>query len=397
MKSKPIRCIKDKIILSIIRSVNNFSFKILSLLLFRFDKKQITFLFHGYSGSNILPVIEKFQEERSCEFKLKVIDFPDKPFKGLKEKLKFKWNLYKWISKSKIVVTTEGAFKLRKRTIIVELWHGFPTKKSGLMCINSKYNSKPDIYCSYSDFGSILRNACLGIPGFKYYVTGAPRNDYLFNVNGKEELEKILSMVIGLNKIIIYTPTWQYKFYNFAESEFSLKNLFGFHEFDLDSFLDFLDKNKIYFLIKLHPKVEIILNSDRLNKFERIKFLSSALFREKKTDFYKILNSANVLITDYSSIYFDWLLLNKPVIFVPADIKEYRQERGWLLEPFEIWTAGPKCFNQPSLEAEIKKCIEDKDYYIKERKWILEIVHYYKDGNSSNRVKELIINLLGGT
>jgi len=85
MKSKPIRCIKDKIILSIIRSVNNFSFKILSLLLFRFDKKQITFLFHGYSGSNILPVIEKFQEERSCEFKLKVIDFPDKPFKGLKE------------------------------------------------------------------------------------------------------------------------------------------------------------------------------------------------------------------------------------------------------------------------------------------------------------------------
>jgi len=82
---------------------------------------------------------------------------------------------------------------------------------------------------------------------------------------------------------------------------------------------------------------------------------------------------------------------------VPADIKEYRQERGWLLEPFEIWTAGPKCFNQPSLEAEIKKCIEDKDYYIKERKWILEIVHYYKDGNSSNRVKELIINLLGGT
>jgi len=100
----------------------------------------------------------------------------------------------------------------------------------------------------------------LGIPGFKYYVTGAPRNDYLFNVNGKGELEKILSMVIGLNKIIIYTPTWQYKFYNFAESEFSLKNLFGFHEFDLDSFLDFLDKNKIYFLIKLHPKVETHLN-----------------------------------------------------------------------------------------------------------------------------------------
>ncbi len=387
---------KNKTILNIIRSVINFSFKILTLLLFRFDKNQITFLFHGYSGSNILPVLEKLQEEKCHEFKLNVIDVPDKPLKGLKERLKFKWNLYKWIAKSKIVITTQGASKLRKRTLIVELWHGFPTKKSGLMCIKSTYDNIPDIYCSYSDFGSILRNACLGIPGYRYYVTGAPRNDYLFNSNGIEELERIIPIAINHNNIIIYAPTWQNRFYNFSGSEFSLQDLFGFNEFNHESFLDFLEKNKIYFLIKLHPKVEMILSSFKFNKFERIKFLSSTLLRDKKTDFYKTLNAANILITDYSSIYFDWLLLNKPVIFVPTNIEEYWQERGWLLEPYDIWTAGPKCFNQLSLEAEIEKCIEDKDYYKKERQWVLEIVHHYKDGNSTDRVKELIINLLKG-
>lgn len=387
---------KDKTILNIIKSVINFSFKIFSLLLFRFEKNQITFLFHGYSGSNILPVLEKFQEEKSCEFKINVIDIPYIPFEGLKERLKFKWNLYKWIAKSKIVITTQGAFKLRKRTLIIELWHGFPTKKGGLMHIKSKYNSIPNVYCSYSEFGSILRNACLGIPGNRYYVTGAPRNDYLFNSNGIEELERILSMPIDHNNIIIYAPTWQNRFYNLTGSEFSFKDLFGFNEFNNESFLDFLEKNEIYFLIKPHPKVERILSSFKCNNFERVKFLSSTLLRDKKTDFYKTLNAASILITDYSSIYFDWLLLNKPVIFVPTNIEEYRQERGWLLEPYDIWMAGPKCFDQPSLEAEIEKCIEDGDYYKKARQWVLEIVHHYKDGNSTYRVKELIINLLKG-
>lgn len=84
---------KFEILLNIIRSIINFTFKIFSLLLFRFYKKQITFLFHGYSSSNILPVLEKLQEEISSEFKLKVFDLSENLSKGLMEKLK--WNLYK--------------------------------------------------------------------------------------------------------------------------------------------------------------------------------------------------------------------------------------------------------------------------------------------------------------
>jgi len=381
--------------LNFLRKITHFIFKFLTVLLFPLDKNLITVFFHGYSGSNVLPILEKIQEVGLYGFKLKVIDFPEKSFKEVKKKLEFKWELYKWIARSKIIVATEGSIKLRKRTIIVELWHGFPTKKSGLMGKTFLNNSIPDIYCSYSDFGSVLRNACLGITGNRYVITGAPRNDYLFDEKGKENLEKILSINLSGNNIVIYAPTWQFKFYSFPPEEFSFKNLFGFDEFNFESFLDFLERNKTFFLIKLHPKVEDkIINLIKAVECERIKVLFSNFLRDKKTDFYKVLNAADVLITDYSSIYFDWLLLDRPVIFVPVKIDEYRKERGWLFEPYELWTAGPKCFDQHSLEVEIEKCLKDSDYFRRERQWILNIVHHYKDGHSKDRVINLLKRLM---
>ena len=46
-------------------------------------------------------------------------------------------------------------------------------------------------------------------------------------------------------------------------------------------------------------------------------------------EFYETLNAADLLITDYSSVYFDYLLLDRPLIFVPVDLEEYIETRGY--------------------------------------------------------------------
>lgn len=70
-------------------------------------------------------------------------------------------------------------------------------------------------------------------------------------------------------------------------------------------------------------------------------------------DFYNILNAVDILITDYSSIYFDFLLLDRPIIFTPIDYEEYKHNRGFLLEPFDFWAPGDKCFCYEDLKLTI--------------------------------------------
>ena len=55
---------------------------------------------------------------------------------------------------------------------------------------------------------------------------------------------------------------------------------------------------------------------------------------------YDFLNVVDVLITDYSSIYFDYLLLNRPIIFHMPDLEEYQKKRGFILDPLDEWTPG---------------------------------------------------------
>ena len=107
--------------------------EIVARLLCRMDKNLVTLYFLNYSGCNLAPLLESYEkgEIKGCRFK--VIELPEKPFQSLWKRFVFKWHVIKWTAKSKVIVTTHGGKRLRRRTIHIELWHGFPTKKTGLM------------------------------------------------------------------------------------------------------------------------------------------------------------------------------------------------------------------------------------------------------------------------
>lgn len=111
-------------------------------------------------------------------------------------------------------------------------------------------------------------------------------------------------------------------------------------------------------------------------------------------DLYEILNCGDLLITDCSSIYGDFLFMNKPIVFINADIEKYREERGISLEPYDFWTAGPKVKAQDGLEIEILKSLEEEDYYRQKREELRDVFYKYKDGNSSLRVWDYIDSVL---
>jgi len=170
-------------------------------------------------------------------------------------------------------------------------------------------------------------------------------------------------------------------------------NIFDFECFDDVRFDSFLDDNDLTLVIKLHPKEESVVKNC-ISQMKNIKMLTSDHLNKKGIDLYEILNSADLLITDYSSVYFDFLLLDKPIIFTPTDIDQYDSSRGFLLKPYDAWTPGPKVLDQNTLQSEIINSLKIDGYYSEERARIRDLAHKYKDGESSKRVWNFISELL---
>ena len=98
--------------------------------------------------------------------------------------------------------------------------------------------------------------------------------------------------------------------------------------------------------------------------------------------------------TDYSSVYFDYLLLDRPIIFLNADADIYASERGFLLEPLEQWTPGVAVCHTKELQLEISSILSGKDDFKEKRKWVCDQVHQYQDAFSSKRILEMMQNMI---
>jgi len=307
------------------------------------------------------------------------------------------------IFSSKYIFTTHNSFiRIKsKKQIYINLWHGMPLKKMSYM--ENNFNEKDisyninntDIMISTSVLTKSLLSSCFNIKANKIYITGQPRNDYLFikRDKSKSNLEKVLNMKINKEKkIIFYLPTFREGYLNRSEGKkIENFNIFRFDSFNIREFIKFLEVNEILFIMKLHPFEEkYYKNILKDYKTENLKIIQQEKLTENYLDLYEVLGYSDLLITDYSSVYFDYLLIDKPVIFVPTDIEEYSQKRGFLLEPYDFWTPGPKVYNQDDLLNSILANLNEPNKYKKERNLINSMINYYKDNKSSERVWNLI-------
>jgi len=356
--------------------------------------KNITLVNTNYSGSNSYAMFKLMPEHIKDKYFIEKMDQNNNN------------DFINTIASSDVVVVTEGNYHfnkniINKNQIVIDLWHGFPLKAMGYIDKGEVYKSQIDkvwnnvnYIGSYSELFNILMNKCINTDPDKYVVLGAPRNDLLFTSNGREILSGIIGKNLKNKNILFYMPTYRHAVRgNRNDGNKSWNNYFGFDSFDEKKFKKFLVDNHIELVLKLHPADEAVI-INKLDISSNVSLVTNNMLRQNDVDLYEILNSCDLLITDYSSVYFDLLLLDKPMIFTPTDLKEYEDSRGFLLEPYDFWTPGPKCLNQESLEDEIIKSLSDKNYYKTERETIRNKVHYYKDGNSSKRTWEFIHSLL---
>ena len=297
----------------------------------------------------------------------------------------------KLVLKAKTVVMTHGTSDmpyvyLGKKTNVIQTWHGTPVKKLGILDSSNKdanikkflkESERYTAFISSSKATSWALAACFGMDARKIYVTGQPRNDILFKENDRDKiLNALYPDIPPYDHIILYAPTWREK---------ENARFFPFDDIDWQFFESFLEKNKIVIFLRGH----INDNIDYIKDSSRILCMN----QDKVEDVQDVLNIFDLLITDYSSIYIDFLLLNRPIIYIPYDLKDYEKTRG-LLYDYEHIAAGPCVSDFSQLIGSIEDFINNNDFYSESRARLNDFFNEYKDNKSSGRVYELIKNLL---
>lgn len=291
-----------------------------------------------------------------------------------------------------------------KFTYNIDVGHaGIIMKNCGLMDKKCKeFSFTPEEYkqidkiCVASQMSMFIQSAFSAIPEDKYEITGNPRTDTLMLADGKINLEKLLGKKIKNKKIIFNMPTFHIHENSGVINGEKFNDAIKIKNFDYKNFDEFLEKNEIICISKVHHAEERFITKKVKNlKLKNMIFISNEDLDKHNFDLYEILNSGDLLITDYSSIYGDFLFMDKPILFVNQDIDKYREERGLSLEPYEFWTAGPKVQSQHQLQEEIKIYLNNEDYYKQKRKELREVFFKHKDNKSTFRVWEHINRVLG--
>lgn len=267
----------------------------------------------------------------------------------------------------------------------IYLTHGFGLKKSGGYVAPDGV----DIVVGLSEVANKVIGKELNIPLSKFIVTGYPRND-VFKCSNSKKIEILFEL--QYSKIIAWYPTFRQHKSHSGHSE-AANTLPIIHNAESAMEINKCAKeHNVLIIIKPHFSQDTSYLTD-LN-LSNIKLINDAFFVEKGITSYGFLRECDALVTDYSSIYFDYLLCDKPIAAVWEDIAEYKKNRGFAVDVDHYMKGAYKVYDYSDFVSFIMEVAESIDSCKESREAIKDEVHFFKDGNSTKRVVDIIEKVL---
>lgn len=284
--------------------------------------------------------------------------------------------------------------KFKKDVYVVQLWHGtgsikkfaLDSEKGIIKKLAKKSTSKQTHLIVGSDEMIPIYKSAFGMSSKKIFPIGSPRTDIFFD---KSIIDKKIKKFYALypelinKKLILYAPTFRDKDYkkiyeNNKENSFNAE----FNQ-DIINILKYLDDSYV-FLLKLHPHIANKFSFKNLNLERSIenRFYNFSNFKDVNT----LLFVSSILITDYSSIIFEYSLLNKKMIFYPYDLEEFKKiSRNFYFE-YETFVPDLILYNPEDIADYIKKGVFT-DYNEFNKKYMR-----YCDGYSTKRLYDIVLD-----
>ncbi len=213
-----------------------------------------------------------------------------------------------------------------------------------------------------------------------YLPYGLPRNDLLFNNKYVENSNREIREKFGLQnkQIVLYAPTFR---------DYDINPFLIIKEENVMFLNSWLENNNTVFIYRPHYFSGII-KSEYLKKASNIITVDSKL----EGDTQKLLCACNALITDYSSIFIDFLILQRPILFFPFDLDYYLKNNGLTIDfSNRADVPGKQVFTWNELMEELPVLIGNTKLTIN---YSESITRYFSnfDGDSSKRIWKFILN-----
>lgn len=296
---------------------------------------------------------------------------------------------YRALCLAKYIFFTDAygfARNCRGDQIRVQLWHGcgFKTRVNFVRC-EKRYEYTTVI----SDLYAKIHEDIYGLRSDQVLVTGYAKQDWVFHPITKKRLEGI--GIPKAERYIFWLPT-------FRTTEKKLSQL-NEYQLDTDTGLPIIDSYvKLFQLDKLLAKNQIVMVL-KLHPFQRkedihcegcsnIILLNNEQLVEQDIQINQLLGWADALISDYSSVAVDYMLLNRPIAFTLEDVEEYASSRGFVFENIRDWLPGKEILEFEDMKEFVIEISKEMDSTQEKRRELTNIMHKYSDDKSSKRILE---------
>lgn len=300
-----------------------------------------------------------------------------------------------YVATAKVAFVNQGYFDLCSFNLLagaykVQLWHGVPWKKicNDSMDLPKNFMEKLtqwlvqklanyDLFITPSDSYATIARSAFNASTNSILKVGQPRNQVLYDAAFCEKSRKALLETCKVNsnsKIVVYMPTFRDKK---AKAE-------SFFDLSLCQPINQMAKDLNFVLIEKSHYQDISRGNESLLSNERV-FLCPNL------DAQTLLAGADILITDYSSCFFDFLICDRPIIHFAYDYEYYKNKDRGLYYDIEDVACGTIATNHDEVLAAIKDNISNPDLEQarrqKNRKKFIE----YESNDSCETIMEFIL------
>ena len=266
--------------------------------------------------------------------------------------------------------------------ILTALWHGEPpTKATGLFNGNEPLRATYAPVCS--TVGRAYRSAAFGIHPLHVPIVGAPRNDRMLDADAPSVRRRLLGADAD-RPTFLWMPSFRVTDYDGVLRVDTAGGQTGapFSPQDVRQVDDWLVERGARIVVKVHHRDRTRFPDD----LRAIRVLLQGHLEQQGLTLYPALPAFDALITDMSSVWVDYLLLDKPIVFAFPDVQAYREGRGLNLEPYEHWVPGPFARTPGELVAALSDLADGRDPMAEERGRARLRFHQFHDNRSAARL-----------
>jgi CDP-glycerol glycerophosphotransferase len=304
-----------------------------------------------------------------------------------------------WLTlRARVIVVTHGVGDVNRYGVrggfVVQLWHGIPLKRLHLdssVALRAPFLPAPLgrrlMRLLYRAAGRQLQlfpvsserivsriASAFGIPRDRIAVTGDPRDDVLSTVDRDTARSTLAALVGELSPtVVLHAPTWRD-----GDDDPSVPDADMWREIHT-----WLEHNDAVLLVRTHPLAHGDYSGGTSH---RVRMLDSGLLRDVNT----VLPGIDAVVTDYSSIAFDFALTGGPTVFLAPDVASYTASRG-LYEPYRTFSGGRDVVSWTHALQQLDEALVPGSAARAHSSWLRSEYFEWVDGTATDRVVDEIL------